>query len=164
MMLNPIMALAIASPAMTTGGSDAARYVAEQARRSRAQMQRSHTFGAGIHRAHDELCRAYEECREPAWDGYQAQAVTLDTYRHAYRLLEAMPLGWPQPSVGAEPDGHLTLEWHRSSRRTLSVSVSPEGDLHFAALIGRDKDFGTRTFMGDVPKRILELIQQVCAA
>ncbi|MFH0937823.1 MAG: hypothetical protein V1899_00835 [Planctomycetota bacterium] len=67
----------------------------------------------------------------------------------------------PMPSVGAEPDGHVTLEWHHSSRRTLSVSVSPDGELHYAALFGASKVYGTEPFFGNVPKSILDLISQV---
>jgi hypothetical protein len=74
-----------------------------------------------------------------------------------------MPLGFPNPSVGAEPDGHLTFEWHRSSRRTLSISVSPEGKLHYAALLDSSKAYGTESFLGTVPKIILDLIHRVCS-
>ena len=65
------------------------------------------------------------------------------------------------PSVGAEPDGHITFEWHRGPERTLSVSVSPDAELHFAARIGSARDYGTRPFFGEVPHRIFELIQRV---
>jgi hypothetical protein len=55
-------------------------------------------------------------------------------------------------------------EWHRSRRRTLSVSVSPEGELHDAALIGPNRAFGTETFFDEVPVTIVDLIRRVCAA
>ena len=43
--------------------------------------------------------------------------------------LEVLPDGLPMPSPGAEPDGQLTLEWHKSAYQTLSVSVTADGDL-----------------------------------
>jgi hypothetical protein len=59
----------------------------------------------------------------------------------------------------------LTLEWHSSPRRTLSVSITPEGDLHYAALLGpRKKAYGTEPFFDEVPKAILDLIGQVAPA
>lgn len=38
--------------------------------------------------------------------------------------------------------------------------VSPEGDLHYAALLGSSKVYGTEPFFGETPSRILELIRQ----
>ena len=112
----------------------------------------------------DELFETFEECREPNWDGYGAQPVSDETYRLAYEFLTALPLDTPAPSVGAEPDGHLTVEWYRSPERTLSVSISPDGDLHFAALLGSAKTYGTEPFTDAVPKVVTDLIQRVTAA
>jgi hypothetical protein len=163
MKLNPFLALAITGSSATAGASDAADYVAEQARRSREQVESSYTFGSGIDQLRRELCAVCDEAAERGWDGYGAIPVRTEAYRNAYLLIEGLPFGTPLPTAGVEPDGHVTLEWHRGPRRTLSVSISPEGDLHFAALIGREKDYGTRMFVGEVPQRIYELIQRVCA-
>jgi hypothetical protein len=105
----------------------------------------------------------YEQCREQNWDGYGAASVEDETYRQAYRFIESLPWGMPVPTVGAEPDGHVTLEWHRSPRRTLSVSISPDGDLHYAALLGISKAYGSEPFFDEAPAAILNLIQRVCA-
>lgn len=164
MILEFAISTAMTNSGMTTGASDTAQFVAEKARESRLHVERSHTFGAGLDRARQELCQIAEECSQPNWDGYGAEPVSADAYRHAYLFLEALTLGNPLPTVGAEPDGHVTLEWHRGARRTLSVSVSPDGDLHYAALMGPNKAFGTEAFFGDVPKAISDLIQRVCAA
>jgi len=101
------------------------------------------------------------ECAAPNWDGYGAIPVIPVTIAHAHRFLDALPADVPAPQVGAEPDGHVTLEWHRAARRTLSVSISPEGELHYAALLGSAKAFGTEEFSGEVPQIILDLIHRV---
>jgi len=62
----------------------------------------------------DELLKTFEECREPNWDGYGSQAVREETYDLAHQFLAALPLSPPLPSIGAEPDGQITVEWHRS--------------------------------------------------
>ena len=111
----------------------------------------------------DELFETFEECRVPNWDGYGAQAVSDETHRLAYEFLTALPRGTPVPSVGAEPDGHLTVEWYWSPTQTLSVSISADGDLHFAALLGFTKAYGTEPFMGVVPQIISDLIHRVTA-
>ena len=95
------------------------------------------------------------------WDGYGAIAVAQETLHNAFLFLESLPFGFPAPSIGAEPDGHLTLEWHRGRRRTLSVSVSPEGELHYAGLFGPSRVNGTEALFGEVPGSILDLIRRV---
>ena len=141
------------------GVSDAARYVDKMAAEDRKSLHETSVFGIES-MLREELASVWEECREPNWDGFGALAVTNDTLRNAYIFLENMPLGCPRPSIGAEPDGHLTLEWYRSPRRTLSVSITPDGQLHYAALFGPNRKYGTEAFFGDLPDTIRDLIAE----
>lgn len=143
--------------------SDTARFVSEQALWGQRHLQESFTLGLRGKGAFDELSQVYEDSAEPNWDGYDALPVTEDTYRLTYEFLEALPLSTPLPSVGAEPDGHITLEWHSAPRRTLSISISPDGELHYAALLGDRKRYGTEPFFGEAPETIVELIHRVMA-
>lgn len=102
-----------------------------------------------------------QKCLRADWDGYGAEPVRAGTLALAYRFLGALPLGVPAPSFCAEPDGQLALEWYRSPRRLLSVSISPDGDLHYAAILGPNKAYGTEVFSGEVPRPIQDLIHQV---
>lgn len=147
--------------ASTRATSDAARHVADQFQTGRRHLQNSVSFGLGEKGLLNELCAVAEECKVQNWDGQGAAPVTDETYRLAYRFWEAMPLGAPLPVIGVEPDGHLTFEWYRSPRHTLSVSVSPEGDLHYAALLGPRKRYGTEPFFGEVPKVVLDLVTEI---
>jgi len=147
----------------TTGASATAQFVATQVERGRRLLQNSFAFRMRTKGVFGELAQTVEECREPNWDGYGAQPVSDITYQLAQKFLVALPLGTPRPSIGAEPDGHLTVEWYRSPRRTLSVSISSEGELHYAALIGSAKAYGTEPFFGEAPKAIVDLIQRVIA-
>lgn len=149
------------SIAPTRGASDEARFIAEQAEEGQRRLREAHSLGLGADRAFEELFVVARECRTPNWDGHGAPPIASEAVTHACRFLGALPLGIPAPSVGAEPDGHVTLEWHHSLRWTLSVSISPEGDLHYAALLGSSKVYGTEPFFGETPSRILELIRQV---
>jgi hypothetical protein len=114
--------------------------------------------------AHNELVDVWNECKIANWDGYNAFAVQVQTFRNTYFLIEALPLGVSLPSVGVEPDGHLTLEWYRHPRWTLSISISPEGILYYASLFGDSVERGSEVFSGKVPQAILDLIQRVCIA
>lgn len=104
------------------------------------------------------------ECLQADWDGYGALPVAPETLRNARRFLDALPPDVPAPSIGAEPDGHVTFEWHQSPNLTLSVSVSPEAVLHYAGLFGRNKASGTKAFFGQVPDDVLELVRRVYPA
>jgi len=146
------------------GTSATAEFIAKQARSGRRELQESFTLGMRGKGAFDELSKVYEECSEPNWDGYDALPVAEAAYQLALELLETFPLSTPLPSFGAEPDGHITMEWYCSPTRTLSVSVSPEGELYYAALLGDSKAYGTEPFFGEAPKAIVDLIQRVMAA
>ncbi len=121
----------------------------------------SQSLGEGRQNILDDLYSTHDECKEPNWDGQGAAPVLSDTYAWAYRFVEALPIGTPPCTVGVEADGHLTLEWHRSPRRTLSVSVSPTGEFHFASLIGRRPLNGTDFLTDEGPEEILRLIAKV---
>lgn len=112
-------------------------------------------------KAFHKLNLAFGECREANWDGYQAEPVSVETYQLAVQFLKALPLGASEPAIGAEPEGNLTMEWYRSPNGTLSVSISPESELHYAALIGSRKAYGTETFFGDVPGPVMNLINRI---
>lgn len=109
----------------------------------------------------DELVITWAECKKPNWDGYSAYPVKEETLNYAYAVTQSLPLGFPLPSVGAEPDGHLTLEWYQDPHWTISVSISPEGVLYYAALLGNSDPRGSEPFLGEIPKRLLSLIQEV---
>ncbi len=104
------------------------------------------------------------ECQEPNWDGYVAEPVSAETYRLACKFLKSLPLGTPAPSMGAEADGHLTLEWYLNPNRVLSVSVSPEGMIYWAALLGSSKRSGTEAFQGEVPEDMIRIVQHLYSA
>ena len=79
----------------------------------------------------------------------------------AYALIESLPLGFPRPSVSAQPDGQLTLEWYRTPTRTLSLSIDPDGFIHYGGLFGPEKHFGTVPFLEGLSDRILRLANEV---
>ena len=39
------------------------------------------------------------------------------------------------PDLGVELDGSVTLEWRRSQTKVISISISPDNSLYFAALL-----------------------------
>lgn len=140
-----------------------ASFIQQVSEEKREHLQLSVSLGLRASGVFDELLDVFEKNQQPGWDGESAEPVLLDAYVNAYRFLESLPPGVSAPSVGVEPDGHITLEWYKAPRRTLSVSVSPDGFLYFSALIGLRKFNGSEPFFGDAPKTILELIGKIYA-
>jgi hypothetical protein len=149
---------------ISTGTSGTAEFIYKEIREWRQKSRDSYALGEQAKKSLNELRQVYSECNHPDWDGYGAMPVTADAFRVAYELLNVLPLGMPAPSIGAEPDGHITFEWHHSAHRTLSISIAPDGDLHYAALLGASRHYGTEPFFGDAPKTILDLVYRVYRA
>ena len=147
------------TPALSIGSSSFARYVEGIREDSYRELERTAAYGKQS--AYDELAEVYEESRVADWDASGARPVEQDTVRNAYLFLESLPLGFPLPSVGADPNGHVSFEWYLEPRRLLSVAVSPDNELHYASLIGSSKLYGTEVFFGTAPRRILQLVQDV---
>ena len=115
----------------------------------------------GNQSALEELAEVWEECRRPGWDAYEALPVEQAALTAAYTLIDTLPLGFPRPSIGAEPDGHLTLEWRKAPRRILSVSVDPDGYLHYAGIFGANKRYGTLAYFSSAPDELLQLVREL---
>lgn len=146
---------------VSRGVSEEAAITDREASKGLERLRQSHTFGEGRRRALAALEYVRATCASPGWDGAGAAPVAATTYVLALRVLDSLPLGLPAPTVSAEPDGHVTFEWHRTASWTLSVSISPDAELHYAALLGDSTQYGTEPFFGDVPERIAELIARV---
>lgn len=111
----------------------------------------------------DELRQLCQQFQVAGWDGHKALPVAAGSVEHAVQFVESLPATLTVPSVGAEPDGQVTLEWYRSPRHVLSVSVSAEGDLHYAALMGRNRHYGTIA-AGEAADSIVNLAERVIAS
>lgn len=144
----------------TAGFSETAQSLENYRRQEQSRWREAESFGLRS-QLREELGDVWEECRGSNWDGHQAIPVSQESLRYTYQLLEVLPLDLPSPSLSAEPCGELTLEWYASARRLLSVSVSADGELHFAALLGPNRIYGTEVFQGQLPRTLVKLVQEV---
>lgn len=145
----------------TRGYSESATFITEQINRSQKELRKPEFYFSLMKKVYPELLDLTLANAKAGWDGFNARPVLSETYYQAIAFLESLPNTISAPSVGAEPDGHITLEWYRSPHRTLSVSIAPGGDLHYAALLGHVKAYGTEVFFGEAPKVIVDLIRRV---
>ena len=163
MILELAVSTALTTSSLTGGMSETAKYVEGKRRDCREHIEHSLTFGSALEKARQELAQLASECAEPNWDGYGASPINAAAYRNACRFLENLPLGVEIPSPGVDPDGELTFEWYREPHRPLSISISEDADLSYAALIGSSKAYGREPFLGNVPRVIADLVSRVDA-
>lgn len=150
---------ALLSSAATPQVSDESKFIQREIDLSWDSIRLTRTIGRAD--LFEELDSVARECALPNWDGYDAHAVGAATIREAARFLRAIPDGAARPAISADPDGQISVEWHVSPKRTFSVSVSQDGELHYAALIGSSRHFGTVPFLGECPGVIADLIQRI---
>ena len=110
----------------------------------------------------DQLIDSYREASEDGWDGEGSIAVEHETLSVTRQLVESLPTAYRTPEISAEPDGQVDLTWRVNSRRILSVSVAPNGLLHWAAMIGQEDPRGTCRFEGQTPATLLYWLGRVC--
>lgn len=141
------------------GVSNAAEYLSRTEQAVNNHQRQAITFSRQP--ALDAVLNAWLPCEIANWDGEGAIPITENTYLITCRLIESLPLAFPSPAVVAEPDGHLNLEWYKNPRRLLSVSVSPQETLHWAAIIGTEDPRGSCRFLGEIPATLLYWIGRV---
>lgn len=142
------------------GVSNAAKHVEDMKRRAHRELQASSAFGMQS-LLQGDLFDTWVESAAANWDGHGALPVSLEACQCMARFLNALPLGIQHPTIGADPNGWLSVEWYRSPRRVLSISVTEHDLLHYAALMGSSRTCGTEAFFGQIPKTILDLIHRV---
>lgn len=153
-----------AADLLTMGFSETARFSQDQADAPTQDLSRVFSREGEIGDAIEDLAKESFACARPNWDGFGGTPISYAAYFYARRFLESLPPGTPRPQITAEPDGHLALEWYRSTHRLISVSVAPDGDLHYAAVLGPNQAYGTEAFLGQAPDRITTLIDRVISA
>ena len=149
----------------TMGFSCDAQFIDSRMSDGLLHYRESISLDDGRRDVHHALAELLDQCNQPNWDLYGATPVSQDAFRNAYRFIEALPQGFPMPTVGAESDGDITLEWYSSPEKVISVSLSPDGDLNYASLLGTSsRRNGAEPFLGEVPSDLLNLIRRVVQA
>lgn len=143
----------------TKGFSDAAKLASRSLGEQVDCMRRSQTFGLDSE-LREDLGEVWSECQTGNWDGHKALPVTQDTLKQVYELLEELPDEFPAPSLSADPDGALALEWYTARDRQISVSII-DGEIHYAAKLGANRHHGSYVLVDGWPRSLFSLIQKI---
>jgi hypothetical protein len=128
----------------------------------RIRASRAMTSAETRARAIRQIRDALQEFAAPDWDGEGALAASARAAQNAVLLIRALPAGLPEPEICVEPDGGFSLDWARSQRSLISVSVGESDRLAVAWLHGDASGHGVEHFDGaSVPDRILQGIERV---
>jgi len=107
------------------------------------------------------LHEAISEATADNWDGYGAKAYSPASLKVALRLIELLPTSIPAPEVGVDPDGEISIDWYLDSGSALSISISGNDELSYAAIFKDGKGHGIEYFGDELPKEILEKIRRL---
>jgi len=147
-------------------GSTAVSFEAEQVDNATERVERQREssqalFGKKAAKI-DQLWALARECADENWDGTGAAAIEIGAVLRTEGFLRALPDRVPLPELAVEPDGAVSLDWIRSPRRLVSVSVGRGSRLAFAWLDGTNRGHAVERFDGEtVPGPILERIEAV---
>jgi hypothetical protein len=118
----------------------------------------------GVQALLDDLYLLAEECGQEDWNGYGAEPVSRDALENAKAFIACLGLDSRDASLGATGEGWVTLQWGPSTKWTLSIAITDNGWLHWAALFGSVREHGTTPFTGTLPTHIAGLIHRACVA
>jgi hypothetical protein len=106
--------------------------------------------------------RLREECGEAGWDGYSAAPISAAVESHAVRFVLKLPVYLPAPDVTPDRDGEISFDWWFGPNAQFGVSVSREGNLSYAGVIGKGvKRHGMEPLGEAVPSYILSTIEDL---
>lgn len=145
----------------SAGVSDEARFVLKQEFEACERIWQSDTLSNRP--LLEDLRELLDECSLPNWDGYGARPLHPDAVNVGSQLIRALPVGTAKPTISADPDGQVSIEWYSSPSRSVSISIAADGVLHYSALMGTASQYGSEVFLGALPKPIAELIDRVLA-
>lgn len=123
-------------------------------------------------RVHDELKAGRTARAAYVFDDLRALSNEIpadlrsdDLFALAQRFLLALPASLPAPELALDDDGEILFDWRGRDNRMLTVALRQDGRLAYACRISAfDKDHGVKRFDEAIPRRIVELVQQVAGA
>ena len=106
----------------------------------------------------EQIAEVVDECSVPAWDGYDAEPVSLFSAGSASDLVRNLPAGIQMPAIVPEPDGAIALEWQTDDSRLFSLSVNGPAVTYAGRFGGSSRQYGEERFFGTLPRTILEIL------
>lgn len=79
--------------------------------------------------------------------------LNADPLAEASNLLKALPDDIPLPSLIAEPDGTVGMEWYKDRRNAFVIAVKGDKTLEFASVYGfGNRQYGKVSYLDSLPR------------
>jgi len=114
-----------------------------------------------VYEARLSLLKTFQEHSTPDWDGYGARAASFAAFEKAWQLIQELPKHEPIPEFIVHPDGEIAFEWTGNRESVLTITLSDDVWLKWAALIGGERVYGRIPFSGALPARIRRLVSAI---
>jgi len=110
----------------------------------------------------EKLEEVYRQCSFDDWDGYDAAAISKETYFEARRLLRLIPSSCPLPDILPEPEGEIGFEWYRGKGFSFVISVGGNNIITYAGQFGENNEiYGSECFRDSMPQIILYSLERL---
>lgn len=112
----------------------------------------------------NELDKIFNSCSKDNWDGYGANAISVNTYleaRNIINMLNATFLNLPMPEITPEPDGDIAFEWSHDYGRTFVFSIDDNQTLTYAGIFGASNTHGIELLGDFIPAPIIYYIKRL---
>jgi hypothetical protein len=86
----------------------------------------------------EQLISVCREASYPDWDGEGSSAVSLVTVQIVRDFVDTLSNEYRYLTIVPENDGHVSMEWYKDKQHLLSISVSLDRTMYWAALIGSE--------------------------
>ncbi len=151
---------AAASSYPSSGVSGEAEFLEQSSTDLARHAERSEALFGGKAQVLTELAMLASECSQAGWDGYDALPVSAVIAKRTADLIRALPADVSMPSIAAQPDAGISLEWSRGRLQTAALSVDAVGRVSYAWILGDDRGHAAgTTHAGQLSPRILEVIR-----
>jgi hypothetical protein len=141
-----------------SGLSEAAIKVREKITKATQDHLKPVSTGEKLNSLLERVINAYQYSVSEDWGVDGNNPVVAETLYNARSLIPLLPLKFPLPEVDPDPDGQISFTWFVSPRRTLAVSIAPDGRISFAGIIGMSQISGSTYEFPEIIQPYLKLL------
>lgn len=128
---------------------------------SKLWASESITFGSSCQEVFSALEEVYKEASSADWDGYGANAVSVDAYEEAKKIINLLPSSIQAPDLLAEPTGEIGFEWRKGKGQVFVISVKGKNKINYAGVFGGNKVHGSEYFDETLPIVVVDHLRRL---
>lgn len=108
-----------------------------------------------------EFSEVVAECSTEGWNGGKSDPIKPAAFAAAQKLIDHMPAGLNNPTVGALAEGLLVFEWYKGQKQVVMVVPNHCNGIDYAIRRGNEVIHGSAPFFGPMPNTVLSAINSM---